>query len=225
MPFDMPLGDDPPLTIEDVAAMIGRGREHPARRAAIEEIVQRLVDVLDAMDAATDDLEPSLGATETHPVPTYGASPGTVDPRCSQEFWFRGARDDREEDTGDDEPDADGEPSLGSNPGIDQSAWGNSSSDDTEDEHDGAEPVNEDGGEDGHDADREPSLGWTADGEAGNCEDLEHGESAPITERPRPLLLDSPGALARRELGKLEESERLPPVKGLTIVGGWVPGW
>jgi hypothetical protein len=47
-----------------------------AQRRRIEEAVERMIEALDEIDAPAEDLEPSLGSSETHP------SPGAYDQRC-----------------------------------------------------------------------------------------------------------------------------------------------
>jgi hypothetical protein len=141
-----------------------RQRVRELREKASAEI-ERLIAFLDASDSYVmderepdDDFEPSLGFLNMFPG-RGGASGGFVP--------------DLELD------DADDEPSLGStSSNTDQTRWGASPSDDTEDEHDGSEP-DHDAEDDGT---SEPSLGWTTDGLAGGSDDREAQDHS----RPQP---------------------------------------
>jgi hypothetical protein len=119
-----------------------------AQRRRIEEAVERMIAALDEIDATAEDLEPSLGSSETHPSPYYT----TNDASDHQEGWSRGRRDDREEEHDGAEPDVEDEPSLGSvatHEHISQATWSQGDTNELEDQHDGREPDVED----------EPSLG------------------------------------------------------------------
>jgi hypothetical protein len=81
------------------------------QRRRIEAAVEAMLDALDAMDAPEEDLEPSLGSSETHPSPSYFVT--TNDRSAHQLDWSSGSRDDREEEHDGAEPDVHDEPSLG----------------------------------------------------------------------------------------------------------------
>src|SRR5260370_20874594 len=109
-------------------------------RTRASDEIDRLLEFLDASDLDPDleetaDDEPSLGWTIAVP---QGAHCGGID--------------DLEQEDGNDEPDADGEPSLGSvgDMHFNQERWASGGRRDLEDEHDGSEPGEDD----------EPALGW-----------------------------------------------------------------
>lgn len=90
----------PPDTAE-----IARERRRPwhAYRREIEATIERLIEILDAIDGDPD-LEPSLASPEHYPRTTliwaYDGEPYR-DNDASQVNWARGASDDREVDDGD----------------------------------------------------------------------------------------------------------------------------
>jgi hypothetical protein len=86
-----------------------------ARRRRIEEAVERMIQALDEIDG-DDDLEPSLGSSETHPSPGFYYT--TNDRSDHQEGWSRGRRDDREEEHDGREPDVDDEPGVDNEPAL-----------------------------------------------------------------------------------------------------------
>ena len=91
-----------------------------AARGIVERTVVEMIDLLDALDAPTYDLEPVLGAPERHPTPSWGFGV-RYDPATDQRFWAAGGDTDEteiEDEHGTDldrgELDtADNEPSLG----------------------------------------------------------------------------------------------------------------
>jgi hypothetical protein len=155
------------LATQEQRAEKTRQRVRKLREKASAEI-ERLIAFMDATDGYTldereveDDFEPSLGFQNM--FPGRGGSAGGIEPDLELD-------------------DADDEPSLGSctnGEHSDQSRWGRSPSDDTEDEHDGAEPDTD--AEDDR-ADYEPSLGWTVDGLLAGTDDREEQDCS----RPRP---------------------------------------
>ena len=91
-------------------------RNERSNRRLLADAIEKLIDLLDAIDAKTDDredggdAEPSLAAIEYHPS-IYG------DGRCHighQLGWAQGSLDDREDEHDGTEPEACEEPSLGS---------------------------------------------------------------------------------------------------------------
>lgn len=164
------------------AGDIEGGRQRPAAAAAIAERIEVLlneaaflIDQLDEAEALDAELEWS---GDEEPAGDEGdrSWPEDCRPQVRHAFLIAPEEDEEEDDEGedgaDDEPDVDGEPSLGSDnvfpgrsmvdgcalwpaqtqvidAGFDQRSWGTvGPDDDREEEHDG----------------REPSLGWTAAG-------------------------------------------------------------
>jgi len=161
------------------------------RKRASDEI-ERLLEFLDASDLDPDleetaDDEPSLG------WPATG--------QC-------GSIDDLEQEDGNDEPDSDGEPSLGSVGDLhfNQERWATGDRRDLEDQHDGAEP----------DVDDEPSLGsfdrlanqehsWTARVDGWNVgNDTEVQNHGSIRQEPKPPRSATPILGAEWKIEKVE---------------------
>ncbi|TDR93811.1 hypothetical protein [Enterovirga rhinocerotis] len=86
-----------------ILAPSARSRRRPwhAYRPELEALIQRLVDILDAIDGDADS-EPSLGFPERQPRGIApGFAPPPVDYASSQIGWDYGRSDDREDDAGD----------------------------------------------------------------------------------------------------------------------------
>lgn len=92
----------------------------PALRARVEQTIDWLVGLLDAVETPGEDLEPSLGAPEQRMTETVCIDGRWSTRHVSQDDWAAGSTDEREQDAGD-EPEeenehgdeSDLEPSLG----------------------------------------------------------------------------------------------------------------
>jgi hypothetical protein len=214
------------------------------RKETADEI-DRLLDFLDESDIDPD-LEPTLGfmngpaeMDECETPEDDEPSLASLDSVANQTKWAEadGSMMDAELDDSDDEPDVDGEPSLGSLSSHghgDQSVWGRPGEGgiDAEDEHDGAEPDEADSEPSAGFDVGEPSLGWTVDGlTTGSRDDREEGSpAAPPQNRTRtnrkPLTVE---VTYRRFLRGLDPNQRaamqdrMRDDSGVSLVGG--PAW
>ena len=156
------------------------------------ELVDQLLEFLDGLEEDPD-LEPTLGFMNGPPEMDECETPeddepslASLDSVANQTKWAEGGMMDAEQDDSDDEPDADGEPSLGSVGDLhfNQERWAAGNRQDLEDDHDGAEPGEDD----------EPSLASTASlnqtsWSAGDGCDREQGTTRRFREEPKPASI------------------------------------
>lgn len=143
-------------------------------RPAIEDAIERLMELLDEMDGEPDIepepdfedeglYEPSLGALEYHPRPDDGSFRTCASGDQSQWGWSDSA--DLEDEHDGREPDVENEPELGSVDRVDQRAWTLGGDGDREPELGASEDIDQINSwrvADTWVQDGEPSLGWTS---------------------------------------------------------------